>query len=507
MWRANEPPSARLPHHVSSTFKLNDAEKQTTDAYHVLRVLGEGTFGTASAAVHRKTGKEYVVKTVDRTAVASQIQLEREVAVQAQMDHPHIVRIYEMFDDGDILNMIMEFCRGGELADIVEQQVQIGEDDARHIFAQVIQAVHYMHRKLIAHRDLKFENFLVKEVSPEISNCTIKLIDFGFAKKFSGPDSSVLKTVCGSPGYMAPEVFDKQYDEKCDIFSCGVMLYCLLAGRMPFEGNSIEELIQNARNKPLKFDDADWNDISMEARKLVWRTCAKVPSKRFTAQEVIDSTWLEDGSDTHSDLDNSGFSPDMVKNALSYRSKCPFQQLALHCAAYNTEDETLKSLRDAFKFLDKDKSGNLSIEEVRKGLQHFPEFAGVDVDEFFEHADMDGNSGLEWTEFISAFMDHSSISSQVLHTVFNHLDTEGRGEISIPKFCDELEGYAKFGSMDAIRQSVASMDTNGNGTISLNEFVSTVLPERRHSIKLADIPTARRSSITCRRESIKLHAF
>merc|ERR1719193_1247360 len=139
----------------------------------------------------------------------------------------------------------MELCQGGDLAQALDERGRFVESEAQHVFSHVMRAVRYMHSKSLAHRDLKLDNFLLQHRDVPLQRNVVKAIDFGFAAKFT-LGAKTLKTVCGTPGFAAPAVWaGGPYDEACDIFSCGVILFCMLGGRCPFEGSTASMLIRH----------------------------------------------------------------------------------------------------------------------------------------------------------------------------------------------------------------------------------------------------------------------
>jgi len=192
------------------------------------------------------------------------------------------------------VQLVMELCSGGELRDVLDRRPSAcTEAEARPIFGQVMDAVCYMHSQGIAHRDLKLENFLLQEQQEVLSMCAVKMIDFGFATRFTAGEKS-LRTICGSPVYAAPEVFSGHpYDERCDVWSCGVILYYLLSRQMPFGGDTFEDIAQNVARQPLAFPSESWRSTSRKARELISRTCCRDVAKRYSAEQAFESLWLQ----------------------------------------------------------------------------------------------------------------------------------------------------------------------------------------------------------------------
>jgi calcium-dependent protein kinase len=163
--------------------------------------------------------------------------LEQEFEILKSVDHPNIIKFYEMYVDDDYYNLVMEFCGGGEVFEHIIARGRFSEAYASRIIKQVVSAIKHLHDKNICHRDLKPENILFESKSKEAE---VKLIDFGLAKYFTnkGADTPMMKTRIGTPYYMAPEVLEGSYDETCDMWSIGVITYCLLCGYPPFNAES-----------------------------------------------------------------------------------------------------------------------------------------------------------------------------------------------------------------------------------------------------------------------------
>mmetsp|Transcript_4615 Transcript_4615/g.12883 ORF Transcript_4615/g.12883 Transcript_4615/m.12883 type:complete len:313 (-) Transcript_4615:186-1124(-) len=263
--------------------------------YVLGEVLGRGTFGTVMAAKDLQYGSDCVLKIVERLTAADAAKQDREAEIHKALNHPNIAKVFETFSGALQVCIVMELCKGGELFDALEEQCHgrtCSEEESRHIFRQVMCAVSYMHEHGLAHRDLKLENFLIEERDAALSTCTIKLIDFGLAARFRAGIAS-FKTACGSPHYMAPEIFSGvPYCEKCDVWSCGVVLFTLLSGSMPFDGESTQELIQNIWHEPVRLHQEAWKSVSRDAQELVVRTCCKAVDRRPSSNQVATHPWL-----------------------------------------------------------------------------------------------------------------------------------------------------------------------------------------------------------------------
>jgi calcium-dependent protein kinase len=274
---------------ISKEFSTNDIRT----VYKFVDVIGGGHFGTVRR-VHPKSDPEvtYAVKSILRADIAKDIKLlEEELFILRKIDHPNIVKFHQAFIDYRYVHIVMEFCTGGELFDRIVSAHKFTEKHACEIMEQMLSAVKHLHEHGIVHRDLKPENFLMADKS---EGAGVKLIDFGLSKRFSNKDQlEKMKTVVGTPYYVAPEVLKGSYDKRCDVWSLGVILFVFLCGYPPFEGDNNKEIFKNVLKQELTFDPADWTTVSKEAKDLVSKMLEKDPEKRISAEECSKHMWFK----------------------------------------------------------------------------------------------------------------------------------------------------------------------------------------------------------------------
>ncbi|KAJ2958630.1 hypothetical protein NQZ79_g5815 [Umbelopsis isabellina] len=213
--------------------------------YNLIKSIGVGSFGKVKLAVHSITGQKVALKIINRKKIASLDmagRVKREIQYLKLLRHPHIIKLYEVIVTPTDIIMVIEYA-GGELFNYIVEKGKMGEDDARRFFQQIICAVEYCHRHKIVHRDLKPENLLLDD------NNNVKIADFGLSNIMT--DGDFLKTSCGSPNYAAPEVISgKLYaGPEVDVWSCGVILYVMLCGRLPFDDEYIPTLFKKINGK------------------------------------------------------------------------------------------------------------------------------------------------------------------------------------------------------------------------------------------------------------------
>ncbi|CAE6475131.1 unnamed protein product [Rhizoctonia solani] len=264
--------------------------------YLLLQTLGEGEFGKVKLGLHATWGEEVAVKLIRRGNVENALRMskvEREIEVLRKINHPNIVRLYDVIETDKYIGIVLEYASGGELFDHILAHRFLRERDACKLFAQLISGVSYIHQKKIVHRDLKLENLLLDR------NRNVIITDFGFANRFEHRPDDLMQTSCGSPCYAAPELVISEGEyvgSAVDIWSCGVILYAMLAGYLPFDddpanpdGDNINLLYKYIVTTPLTFPDY----VSEAARDLLGRMLVPDPKHRADLVTIMAHPWLE----------------------------------------------------------------------------------------------------------------------------------------------------------------------------------------------------------------------
>jgi serine/threonine protein kinase len=257
--------------------------------------LGYGAFANVFEGLHRPTGAKYAVKQVDRSKMmwGQRDALKDEIEnLKKVREGPNIVQLYEVFEEEEFCFLVCELMPGGELFDRIIEKKTFSEKEARNACQCVLGALEYMHSKRVAHRDLKPENLLLahqKELLP------VKLADFGFSKYVLKKNGC--RTLCGTPGYLAPEILERwpSYDVKCDIWSVGVILFLLLGGYLPFDDDDEDRVFDKTRNGQYDFRPRYWRRISTGAKDLVSQCLTINPNKRLSASGALGHAWMKSG--------------------------------------------------------------------------------------------------------------------------------------------------------------------------------------------------------------------
>ncbi|NWH39933.1 MARK1 kinase, partial [Chloropsis hardwickii] len=255
--------------------------------YRLLKTIGKGNFAKVKLARHVLTGREVAVKIIDKTQLnpTSLQKLFREVRIMKILNHPNIVKLFEVIETEKTLYLVMEYASGGEVFDYLVAHGRMKEKEARAKFRQIVSAVQYCHQKCIVHRDLKAENLLLD------SDMNIKIADFGFSNEFTVGNK--LDTFCGSPPYAAPELFQgKKYDgPEVDVWSLGVILYTLVSGSLPFDGQNLKEL----RERVLRGKYRIPFYMSTDCENLLKKLLVLNPIKRGSLEQIMKDRWMNVG--------------------------------------------------------------------------------------------------------------------------------------------------------------------------------------------------------------------
>lgn len=257
--------------------------------YDISKELGRGGMSVVYEGVDKAEKTHWAVKFIDMQAIDSMAVLEREIDIMSKLHHKNILQLREVFKTDDQIYLVTELVTGGELFDQIVAVGSYSESDAANIIRQVVDGVEYLHEQGVAHRDLKPENLLVGGDNDD----EIKVADFGLSKVFGAEMESKLKTSCGTPDYVAPEVLLGQpYEESVDMWSVGVIAYILLCGFPPFFGERENDLFDAILNVKYDFPSPEWDSISKDAKDFVKALLVKDPAERLTAKQANAHPWL-----------------------------------------------------------------------------------------------------------------------------------------------------------------------------------------------------------------------
>ncbi|XP_071169840.1 calcium/calmodulin-dependent protein kinase type IV-like [Mytilus edulis] len=276
-------PEKRQEYWIAESIK----EESFEEKYEILKELGKGATSVVHKCIDKGTSKAWAVKILTKRANLKIINAE--IGVLLKLDHPNVIRLKEIFETPQHIYLVLELATGGELLERIVTRGNYCEKDAAAAVKQILIAVHYLHQNGVVHRDLKPENLLYEDLT---ENSALKIADFGLSKIL---DHEVqMNTVCGTPGYGAPELLTgKTYTPAVDIWSCGVMIYILLCGYRPFYGDCNRDIYKQILKGEYHFDSPFWDSISWNAKDLISKMLQVDPTKRITVDQALQHPWVK----------------------------------------------------------------------------------------------------------------------------------------------------------------------------------------------------------------------
>jgi calcium-dependent protein kinase len=453
---------------VSSADFVSKKVGKIRDHYRIGKVLGSGAFGEVRLCLHKDTQTQRAVKVLRKNLLDDKEMdmLKNEIAILKDMDHPNIVKMYEFLEDEKRIYIVTEICKGGELFDEILNRSKFDEKDAATVMRQLLSAINYCHKKNIVHRDLKPENMLLEQ-DKDLEK--LKIVDFGTSLSFDS--DRALDEKLGTAYYIAPEVIKKSYNEKCDLWSCGVIMYILLSGEPPFNDLKAdnEAIMKKVEKGKYDISKGVWKTISKDAKDLIKKLLTYKPEDRISAEDALQHCWLTDFT---VDVDAST-ATNALGNLKTFRSG---QKLKAAAFSYIGSQLISKSEKEKlgkiFKALDANGDGKLSKEEIHDGYEeHFGKLLDEEeLDQLFSDVDTDKSGFIDYSEFISATMSSKkNISEEKLTAAFKLFDKDGNGTIS-PSELKEVFGATAQVSDEAIESILKQADENGDGEIEFAEF-------------------------------------
>ena len=487
--KAQDPPIK--PNINMDTRLISKNKRDFLDIYEPKEPLGEGGYGQVYLVVHRKMKLLRALKMIPVNSNQSGEKTEEEIELLKQLDHPNIVKLFEYFIDNDKYLLITEYCRGGDLFRVIKKKKKFSELSAVYIMFQIFRALIYCHNTIhLAHRDIKPENIVIfkKNNTANEDLYDVKLIDFGISKNLDIIDKKIDDKIKGSLYYMAPEVFSKKSDEKCDIWSCGVVLYLLVIGKYPFNGKDQKEIIRNIKEGRFSFPEDIIDKLSNELRDLIKNCLQTNPAKRLSAKEALKHPIFNKYKINEYFIHvTPAFLNKTINNIKKYDTKNKLQTLCFSYFVHNypNQDDIILINRVFSKF-NTSNNGQLTEEELRKGLMKYlfkgkknKDAAEKEANSIFIKLDDNKNGYIECEEFIRAGIDKKLLKSKkVLRFTFDFLDKDRNGEISIEELKEVFRNEGEYNDDDYDKnmiELVKSIDTDLNGRISFDEFYNMML--------------------------------
>ena len=433
------------------------SKEKVTHYYQILDDLGHGTYGSVKKVLHKQLNEFRAMKIVNKKLHSS----NNEIEILRKISHPNIVNIFEIFEDKKKYYIMSEFCEGGELFSAISDKGYFTEFEASRIMKQLLETINYLHSINIVHRDIKPENIMLMQNGKDI-----KVIDFGTAIEL--PKRKKLTKLIGTSYYLAPEVINKNYDEKCDIWSAGIILYILLCGYPPFNGPSNNDIYSAIQHSKLLFKRENWVNISKEAIGLVKKMLEKNPRKRPSAEQCLANFWFQKQS-FNRDSNIKINKVEILERMAQFVQQNKFKQAVLQFIStqFNLKKEE-ENLKEIFKAFDKENKGVISKKDFIEQIDNI--YGGIITEEIsnivFSNLDLDNSGEISYNEFLTSVIDSQKILTEDrLKKAFDMFDKDGSGALDL----DEIKVY--FGGNDKLwKKVIKEIDLNGDGQVDFEEF-------------------------------------
>jgi len=403
------------------------------DDYVVIKDIGSGTYSKVQLVQHKINLSIRAMKVIKKkkkkgTNQTNEHDVYKEVNLLIKMDHPNIVKIFEFYNGEKEYYLIMEYCEGGELFDKIVKS-NLTEIQCAYIMYQIISAVNYCHKMKIIHRDLKPENILIKK--DEDGFYRVKVCDFGTSKAFKIGDTE--KQLVGSAYYIAPEVIQKKYNLKCDLWSCGVIMFVLLTKKPPFGGRNDAIIMQNIQIG--KYKEHLLDEYSPYAKELVALLLEKNIKKRINAEQALNHPWFDvfKCKDILTDIQDKDTIKRFIENLKNYKRGSIIQETALAFLVHNYPDlDEVVNACKLFGQIDKNGKGKITLNDFIEGLNKIlKKNMEEDAKKIFENLDEYSSGYLEYEMFIRAAINKKIfLTEDTLKFTFKFFDKENTKKIT-----------------------------------------------------------------------------
>eukprot|EP00931_Biecheleriopsis_adriatica_P075925 TRINITY_DN49697_c0_g1_i1.p1 TRINITY_DN49697_c0_g1~~TRINITY_DN49697_c0_g1_i1.p1 ORF type:complete len:668 (+),score=135.07 TRINITY_DN49697_c0_g1_i1:92-2005(+) len=458
-----------------------------SDNYEVLDELGTGSFGTVNRGRDIFNDSLVAIKSIPKKKIKDPQKVKEEFNVIRQLDHPHICKAYECYEDRKNIYLVMELLTGGTLLETLCRQSKFTEADAGQIMRQILSALLYLHQASFIFRDLKTENVMFSRADVDLGGepshrqrrlKEIKLIDFGLCCPFE--KGSKMCRAAGTPYSVAPELVTSpvQYDQKCDAWSAGVVLYILLSGKYPFNAKTKDELLHKIRREPCSFTHPVWRKISKDGKTLLAELLRKKADQRTSVGEALMHPWLAKKT---ANFPDENIMSDVVDSFKHFQNLNMFQKAAVTALAWRATDEETTHLREIFSSLDRDGNGHITVQELRGAIESAGVMIPEDLIELTLQADTDGGGTIEYTEFLAATLDKQKvIKEEVVWEAFRIFDQDGSGTITKKELLKILTGsngekIRQAHGNKAVENFLEEYDVSGDAVIDFDEFMEMLM--------------------------------
>ena len=464
--------------YLNSIIEMNDNTEPEKD-YKILNSIRKGRFSDINLVQSKVSGNKCIMKTLYKSPKFSEKEenyLKKDFKVLSSLDHPNIINVFSFYSNKDSYTYITEYCKEGDLFQELLNKGPYGEKTAAYIMYQILSAVNYFHKKDIINRNLSLDNILISDRRDNIP--TVKISYFGtsvMAEKDVIQDKKI-----GNSYYIAPEVIKKEYNEKCDIWSCGVILYFLLSGRAPFPGDNNKDISKKILDGKYDIKLPPFGGLSKNCISLLTQLLEINVPKRLSARDALNHPWFKDFAckEYFNQIGDKKIVEKLINNLKKSKNLTILQKISMAYLIHNyPQMKDVINASKLFNKMDEDVDGKIYKRDFYESIEkHFKNvvITQEDVELIYKNIDINNNGYLDYEEFVFAAVDKTKfVNKSILKVAFKFFDKDNSGEITV----DELEKIfcESSNEKDAIKKNLEMIlkeaDINKDRKISLEEFI------------------------------------
>lgn len=430
-------------------------------------LIGFGVCGSVRQIIEKKSQRSFALKSL-KTFTASRRKLTsifNEIAIYIQLDHPNIAFLHEVHEEVGVCHMVMEHCTGNELYDRLDNYKRFAENYTKQLTVQMLLALNYLHSNGICHRDLKLENWVFS--TPDMGS-PLKMIDFGFARLFE--EGVPMGGMHGTVYYVDPEVIDGCYNEKCDVWSTGVIVYMLLSGSPPFNGDADRDILLKIKKGTLKFEGIRWSQVSETAKDFIRYLLNRNGTERASAIQALHHPWLHDEV---AKFDNNTISVEMLRHIVEFSKKTPLHRAIVALCVLNGDRNLHPEIYQAFFSINTSSTGSITLAEFTTTMEQHLGLSEQEIANIFDTIAFRGTPYLHYTEFVTAvYENYTKVDINSLSQVYKKLDVFGNGRVDAQSFTACIGEYFSGTSVDSM---LSEVELNQNGVIDFAKFCECII--------------------------------
>ena len=453
---------------------ISQVKTDPFEDYTEIKELGSGSFATVKLVRNNSTKMIRAMKIIQKknnSSGESDLDILNEINILKQIDHPNVVKIFEFYNSKDAYYLITEYCEGGELFNIISQKKKLTEIQCAYIMYQVLSAIKYCHKMKIMHRDLKPENILIYKHDKTKDYYDVKICDFGTSQIFKRGEWQ--SQPCGSVYYVAPEVLQKKYNSKCDLWSCGVIMFMLLSNKAPFGGRTDRDIIKNVTSGVYNVNFL--KNCSQITLDLIAKLLEKDYKKRINADSAMNHQFFTQFhiKNLLNEIKDEAVINILINNLKNYKCQSIIQETALAYLVHNYPDlDDVVNACKLFNQIDVNGDGKITSQILYQGVSKYVHTSTLkkDILDIFENLDRDHNNYIGYEEFIRAAVDKRIfLEEDVIKFAFKYLGND-TNEITYESISSIFKGHIKKDLEESLKKILEEVDENKDGKITYSQF-------------------------------------